>query len=162
LPAWSSNRLSRLVAASKLHLVEPALIGPLLGVDDRTVLRSADFLGRVIESYCLAQIRAELVVSESPVRLYHLRDKNGLHEVDIIAERADGRIVAIEVKATSAPTIDDARHLLWLRGQLGDKFVAGIVLHTGQRPFHHESGISFLPISTLWGPRGKRRAKSAG
>jgi uncharacterized protein len=151
LPAWTSNRLSRLVKLPKRHLVEPALVGPLLGVDERAVLRDSDLLGRVIESYALAQLRGELAITESPVRLHHLRDKDGRHEVDILAERADGRVIAIEVKATSAPKIDDARHLLWLREKIGDRFVAGIVLHTGPRPFHHESGISFLPISTLWG-----------
>jgi uncharacterized protein len=151
LPAWTSNRLSRLVKLPKRHLVEPALVGPLLGVDERAILRDSDLLGRVIESYALAQLRAELVITENPVRLHHLRDKEGRHEIDILAERADGRVIAIEVKATSAPRIDDARHLLWLREQIGDRFVAGIVLHTGPRPFHHESGIAFLPISTMWG-----------
>jgi uncharacterized protein len=151
LPAWTSNRLTRLVKLPKRHLVEPALVGPLLGVDERAVLRDSDLLGRLIESYALAQLRSELAIAESPLRLHHLRDSEGRHEVDIVAERSDGRVIAIEVKATAAPRIDDARHLLWLREKIGDRFVAGIVLHTGPRPFHHELGISFLPISTLWG-----------
>lgn len=151
LPAWVTNRLSRLTTTPKRHLVEPALVGPLLGVDERSVLRNADILGRLIESYVLAQLRAELAMAESPIRLFHLRDSEGRHEVDIIAERADGRVVAIEIKATSAPKLDDARHLIWLKRQLGDRFAAGVVFHTGPRPFHHESGIDFLPISTMWG-----------
>ncbi len=153
LPAWSANHLSRLVRAPKRHLVEPALIGPLLGIDGRAILRNADLLGRVIESYVLSQLRAELALAEQPIRLFHLRDKDGRHEIDIVAERTDGRIVGIEVKSTSAPTFEDAKHLVWLRDQLGDRFASGVVMHSGPRAFHHDSGISFLPISALWSPR---------
>jgi uncharacterized protein len=152
LPAWSSSHASRLIRSPKYHLVEPALMGPLLGVDERSVLRDSNLLGRLVESYVLSQLRVEAAVAEKPVTLYHLRDKDGIHEVDILAERADGAVVAIEVKATSAPTIADAKHLIWLKERIGDKFVQGIVFHSGPHPFHHPSGISFMPISTLWGP----------
>lgn len=40
-------------------------------------------------------------------------------------------MVGLEIKATSAPTPRDARHLAWLRDQLGEMFVGGVVLHTG-------------------------------
>jgi uncharacterized protein len=152
LPAWSTNRVTRLIRSPKYHLVEPALMGPLLGIDERSVLRDANLLGRLIESYVLSQLRAEASVADKPVRLYHLRDKDGIHEVDIVAERSDGSILAIEVKATSAPTIEDAKHLLWLKDRMGDQFVKGIVFHSGPLPFHHPTGISFLPISSLWAP----------
>lgn len=35
-------------------------------------------------------------------------------------------VFGIEVKASSAPTVDVARHVAWLRDQLGDTFVAGV------------------------------------
>ena len=152
LPAWSSNHATRLIRSPKYHLVEPALMGPLLGIDERSVLRDSNLLGRLIETYVLSQLRVEAAVADKPVRLYHLRDKDGIHEVDIVAERADGAVVAIEVKATSAPTIEDAKHLLWLKARLGDKFIQGIVFHSGPLPFHHPTSISYMPISTLWGP----------
>jgi uncharacterized protein len=164
LPAWSSNHATRLIRSPKYHLVEPALMGPLLGVDARSVLRDSNLLGRLIESYVLSQLRVEAAVADKPVTLYHLRNKDGTHEVDILAERADGAVVAIEVKATSAPTIADAKHLLWLKDRLGEKFVQGIVFHSGPLPFHHPTGISFMPISTLWGsqiPLAKSRSSKA-
>lgn len=43
-----------------------------------------------------------------------------------------------------------ARHLRWLRERLGDRFVVGVVLHTGPRSFILEERISAIPISTLW------------
>jgi uncharacterized protein len=72
-------------------------------------------------------------------------------EVDILAEFASGDLIAIEIKATAAPTTSDARHLTWLREVLGERFHAGAVLHTGPRPFLLGDRILALPICTLWG-----------
>ena len=59
-------------------------------------------------------------------------------------------IVALEIKATSSPRSDDARHLTWLRDQLGDQFLAGAVLHTGPMPFPMSERIFALPIGAIW------------
>ncbi|MGH3936181.1 MAG: hypothetical protein ACRDS1_14590 [Pseudonocardiaceae bacterium] len=60
------------------------------------------------------------------------------------------RLVAIEVKATAAPRLDSARHLIWLRDQLGERFVAGVVLHTGPRVFSLDERIIAAPVAALW------------
>ncbi|MBA2324641.1 MAG: DUF4143 domain-containing protein [Pseudonocardiales bacterium] len=72
------------------------MLGPLLGVDAAAVLRDPDLLGRVIETFVLAQLRPELTVSEYAPRIYHLRQRDGRHEIDLIVELADGRIIARE------------------------------------------------------------------
>lgn len=150
VPAWSSNRLGRLTRAAKRYLVDPALVGPLLGVDERAALRDVDLLGRLLDGFVAAQLRPELAVSSDTPRMFHLRQADGRHEVDLIVERADGAVVGIEVKATSAPSPHDARHLVWLRDRLGDRFVAGIVFHTGPQPFRLAEGVLALPICALW------------
>jgi len=43
-----------------------------------------------------------------------------------------------------------ARHLVWLRDRLGERFTAGVVLHTGQRVYRLSDRILAAPISTLW------------
>jgi uncharacterized protein len=151
IPAWHENRLNRLTRGPKRYLVDAASMGPLLGVDSRSVLRIGDLLGRVIDTFVLSQLRPELEVATYPPRLYHLRRDDRSREVDLIAEAPDGRIVAIEVKASSAPARADARHLAWLRDELGSTFAAGIVFHTGPRPFILGESIHALPISCLWG-----------
>lgn len=151
LPAWSANQLSRLVRLPKRHIVDPAFLGPLLGVDHRGVMRDGDLLGRILDSFVVAQLRADGEVSELTPRLFHLRDANGRHEVDIVAEFPDGRVIGIEVKADAAPGPPDARHLRWLRDSIGSRFAAGIVLHTGPRPFSLYDTIWALPICALWG-----------
>jgi hypothetical protein len=40
--------------------------------------------------------------------------------VDLIIQRADQRIVALEVELPPSVNDDDVTHLVWLRGQLGD------------------------------------------
>lgn len=40
--------------------------------------------------------------------------------------------------------------LTWLRDHLGDAFVHGVVLHTGDRPLAFGDRLSALPISYLW------------
>lgn len=68
----------------------------------------------------------------------------------MIADMGARGIVGIEVKAHSAPTLRDARHLLWLRDQLGDRFKAGVVLHTGPATFQLSDHIQAIPICALW------------
>lgn len=150
VPAWTSNRLARLSRTAKRYLVDPALVGPLLGMDPSAVLRDIDVLGRLLDGFVAAQLRAELAVSAESPRLFHLRQANGRHEVDLLAERADGTVIAMEVKATASPSVRDAAHLVWLRDQLGDRFLRGIVLHTGPRPLNLAERVLALPICTLW------------
>jgi predicted AAA+ superfamily ATPase len=149
-PAWSSNRLKRLVSTAKRYLVDPALLGGILGVDANGVMRDGNLLGRVIETFVVAQLRAEIGIAEARPRLYHLRQEQGRREIDVIAELGAERIIAIEIKADSAPGEPAARHLAWLRDELGERFVAGLVLHTGVRSFPLGDRISAAPISTLW------------
>jgi predicted AAA+ superfamily ATPase len=151
LPAWTSNRLKRLVRTPKRYVVDAGLIGAALRIRAAAVMADGDLLGRILDTFVVAQLRPEAVVAASEPRLYHLRTEAGRHEVDLLAELGGERVIAIEVKATAAPTPADARHLRWLKDQLGDRFVAGLVLHTGPRLFELPDGILAAPISTLWG-----------
>jgi hypothetical protein len=132
-PAWTTNRLKRLMLSPKRYLIDPALAGAVLRLDANAVLRNGDLLGRLLDTFVASQIRSELAVTAARPRLYHVRQQQGRIEVDLLAELGGGGIVAIEVKASSAPTPDDAKHLATLRDRLGESFVAGIVFHTGPR-----------------------------
>jgi predicted AAA+ superfamily ATPase len=150
LPGWESNRLPRLTRLAKRYLVEPALITTALRLDSPAVLRDGNLLGRLIDTFVAAQIRADLSLAASRPRWYHLRDKNGRHEIDLIIEFGGGRVAGIEIKAAAAPTRSDAKHLEWLRDELGERFIAGVVLHTGPRAFDLADRIVAAPISTIW------------
>lgn len=150
LPAWLTNRLSRLVKAPKRYLIDPGLLGAALTLDVSAAMRDGDLLGRLLDTFVAAQLRPELALGTPRARLYHLREKNGRREVDLLAELAAHHVVALEVKATAAPRPADAGHLSWLRDQLGDRFIAGAVLHTGPGRFALGDRILALPIATMW------------
>jgi hypothetical protein len=150
LPAWTTNRLKRLVLSPKRHVIDGALAASILRLDVNAILRSGDLLGRLLDTFVVSQVRAELVVSESRPRLYHLRQEQGRFEVDVLGELSGGHVVGMEVKASAAPTGSDARHLVGLRDRLGDAFLAGILFHTGPRAFALAERVTAVPISALW------------
>ena len=150
VPAWTSNRLKRLVLSPKRYVVDPGLAAGVLGVDVDLVMRNGDLLGRLLDTFVAAQLRAELAVTASRPRLHHVRQQQGRFEVDLLAELAGGRLVGLEIKADAAPTSDSARHLAALRDRYPDTFVAGIVLHTGPRAYRLGDRLLAVPISTLW------------
>ncbi|MXW42923.1 MAG: ATP-binding protein [Acidimicrobiia bacterium] len=150
LPSWHSNRLSRLVKSPKRYLIDPALLSAVVGATEETLIRDSDLLGRFIETFVVAQLRSEAAVSDLFPQLYHLRDAQGRHEIDVIAEFDGQQVVALEIKSSGAPTNNHARHLRWLRDRLGDRFVAGVVLHTGPQSYELGERISAVPVSALW------------
>jgi len=148
-PAWSTNRIKRLTRAPKRSLVDSGLIAAVLRARIPDIVRDGSLLGRIIETFVVSQLRAELTATGSPWRLFHLRQRDGRHEVDLIAERADG-IIGIEIKATSAPSGTDARHLRWLADEVGESFLGGAVLHTGSHVFELDHRITAVPIRSIW------------
>lgn len=151
MPAWTSNRLKRLVRTPKRYLIDAALIPAALRLTGQAVLTDGDVLGRMLDTFVVAQLRPEAVVAESEPRLHHLRTEAGRHELDVVVELGGERVIGIEIKASAAPDDGDAKHLRWLREELGERFIGGVVLHTGPRLFALSGGILAAPICSLWG-----------
>ncbi len=79
----------------------------------------------------------------------HLRTRGGEHEIDLIIERRDGRIVALEVKLSA--TVDDAdtRHLKWLADRIGPDLLDAAVITTGNEAYRRADGIGVIPAGLL-------------
>lgn len=150
VPAWASNRISRLVKRPKRYVADPALAMAAARIDQAAVLADPDLLGRILDTFVAAQLRPEVDVFHPRARLHHLRTEAGRQETDLVLDLGAGRLVGIEIKAGTAPSRADARHLLWLRDQLGNRFVRGVLFHTGPQPFELAERIWALPIATLW------------
>lgn len=150
IPAWASNRLKRLARSPKRYVADTGLWGAAIRAGLGLVMSDGDLLGRLIDTFVANQLRAEAAVDPTRPQLYHLRDRDGRHEVDLIADLGARGIVGIEIKAHSAPRHSHARHLIWLRDRLGDRFVAGAVLHTGPAQFALDDRIHAIPICALW------------
>ena len=150
IPAWWSDRLTRLTASPKRFVLDTSLLIWALSTNKQGILANAATLGRVIESFVAMQLRPEIAISDAMPTLSHLREKAGRREIDFIIEYADTTIAAVEVKSTSSPDLSDARHICWLRDTLGDRFLAGIVLHSGPYTLPLSDRVWAAPISTLW------------
>ncbi|MHB1096897.1 MAG: ATP-binding protein [Gemmatimonadaceae bacterium] len=159
LPGWlpTRNRLSRLAMSPKHHLVDPAFAARLLSVDAETLMagggggpslaREGTLFGNLFESLMTLSIRVYAQAAEA--RVYHLRERDGRHEVDMIVERADGRVVAIEIKLSATVDDHDVKHLLWLRQQLGDQLLDAVLVTTGSHAYRRPDGVAVLPAALL-------------
>ena len=159
LEAWvpSMNRLARLTQGPKHHLADPALAVRLLGVDESALLkgesgtvevpRDGVLLGGLFES--LATLSVRVFAQASETRVHHLRTYGGRHEVDLVVERGDGRVVAAQVKLASAINDDDVRHLHWLEEQIGDRLLDKVVLCTGPAAYRRPDGVAVIPLALL-------------
>jgi predicted AAA+ superfamily ATPase len=156
LPAWipAKNYLTRLGQAAKHHLADPALAARLLGLDeasllttDRRTLKAGPVLGALFESLIALSVQTYAAAAEA--RVFHLRTRNGDHEIDLLAQRADGRVVALEVKLSAGVESADARHLAWLRQAIGDDLAAAVIVTTGQHAYTRPDGIAVVPAALL-------------
>lgn len=158
LPGWlpTRNRLSRLALSPKHHLVDPALAARLLSVDDEMLMAGAEgpsipregtLFGNLFESLMTLSMRVYAQAADAC--LYHLRERDGRHEVDMIVERADGRVVAIETKLSATVDDDDVKHLLWLRQQLGDQLLDTVLVTTGSHAYRRPDRVAVVPAALL-------------
>ena len=159
VPAWlpSRNRLSRLTQPPKHHLADPALAARILGLDESALLsgqesklsipREGSLLGHLFESLVTLGIRVFAQAAEAQVS--HLRLQGGRQEIDLIIERGDQRVIAVEVKLSSTVNDRDVRHLLWLREQMGDDLLDSMVIHTGPQAYRRPDGIAVVPAALL-------------
>lgn len=159
VPAWipSNNRLRELGQAPKHQLADPALAAQLLGVDGSTLIagrssgptvtRDGTLLGVLFESLTTLSIHVYAAHNEAKVR--HLRTARGRQEVDLIVERADGNVVAIEVKLARDINAADLKHLTWLKEKLGDRVLDQVVITTGPKAYRRQDGIAVIPLALL-------------
>lgn len=159
VPGWmpSRNHLSRLTEGPKHHLADPALAARLLGVEADALLtgraagppvpRDGTLLGHLFESLVAQSVRVYAQANEATV--HHLRTKDNRQEIDLVVERADGRVVAFEVKLGSVPDADAVRHLTWLKDQMGIDLLDAVVITTGVQAYRRPDGIAVVPAALL-------------
>lgn len=153
LPAWGATLRARAVAMPKLHVIDAGLAAHLLRLTPEKLARrdatAMQEFGHLLETFVVAEVVKQLSWMDDIAGLGHWRTHDGA-EVDLIVERRDGTLVAIEVKAATRVTTKDLTGLRAIRDALGDAFVAGVVLNTGPQAYRADDRIQVLPIDRLW------------
>ncbi len=151
-PAWAVNLTQREIRAPKVFVTDPGLAAHLRGADIASlgrpeIARGAD--GPILEGMVYSELLRQSGWSAVRPSLFHYRDRAGA-EIDLVIEDRSLRVVGIEVKAAADVSRRDIRHLVAVRDRLGERFVAGVVLHTGARAFSLGDRLAAVPISALW------------
>ena len=139
------ERPGRAAQHDALGVDVPALLDD--SAPDAAVRRPGPLLGALFESLVTLSVRVYAQAAEATV--HHLRTWDSRHEVDLMIQRADQRIVALEVKLSPSVSDDDVRHLTWLRGQLGDDLLDAAVITTGSEAYRRADGIAVIPLCLL-------------
>ena len=148
VPAWRPGLTARERLAPKVFLADTGLLAYLLGARADRAATDPQITGKLFENFIATEIVKQLVWAEHQVELYHYRRER--REIDLVLEANDGTVVAIEAKASASLAGSDRRALVELRDTLGEKFRAGVLLHTGTETVPLGERIWGLPVSALW------------
>lgn len=149
LPAWHSNRLSRLVKAPKLHVGDTGVACAVLNQSAAALREDRPLLGHLLETWVVQELRRQAGWSQERIQFHHFRDKEGA-EVDAVLERAGRRIAGVEVKLSGTVVAKDFRGLKKLRDAAGERFTTGVVLYDGEDTVPFGEGLYAVPLSRLW------------
>jgi hypothetical protein len=120
LPAYAVNRTKRLIKAPRLFWNDTGVALHLGG---------AAPAGAHLENLILHDLLAWRDARVERAEVSYWRTATG-EEVDLVVETG-GRLLPIEVKATTTPRLADCAHLRSFRQEYGDSARAGLLLHAG-------------------------------
>jgi predicted AAA+ superfamily ATPase len=163
IPPWFTNMGKRMVKTPKVCMVDTGLAGYLLGLDAPRLAADPSLRGSLLETFVANELAKQASWSARRPRLFHFRQSSG-GEVDLVLEDPAGRIVGVEVKASSAVTGHDFKGLRELQAAAGVRFQRGVVLYVGSEALSFGPRLHALPLASLWAARApstRRAAKQA-
>lgn len=121
LPAYSVNRTKRVIKSPKVYWADTGLALHLAGLREPAACH--------LENLVLNDLMAWRDASLERAEVLYWRTATG-EEVDFVIEAARA-LLPIEVKATTRPRVEDARHLRTFREEYGRRCRPGLLLHAG-------------------------------
>lgn len=149
LQPWFSSKINRLVRTPKTHFLDSGLLATLKGLSADEILYDKTPFGPVLETFVFSELLKLSTVNPYRYRFYHFRDHDA-NEVDIVVEDDKGRVIGIEVKASSTVRPSDFDGLRKLQLDCGKRFVAGIVLYDHRQTVGFGGNMYAVPLSSLW------------
>ena len=125
LEPYSVNRTKRLVKSPKLYWSDTGLALHLAGAERPT--------GAHLENIVLTDLLAWREIDAARPNILYWRTSTG-EEVDLVIERK-GKLLGIEVKATTNPGYNDTKGLRLFLHEYGDDAIGGVLLHGGEETF---------------------------
>ncbi|HEX5718004.1 MAG TPA: ATP-binding protein [Thermoanaerobaculia bacterium] len=135
VPPFAVNRTRRLIKAPKLFWCDSALA---LHIAGETEPRGAH-----LENLVLSDLLAWRDTQVPRPEVLYWRTASGT-EVDLVIEY-QGKLLPIEIKASSKPRLADARALTIFREEYPDLARTGLLLHTGQEVEWIAEGVLAAP-----------------
>jgi predicted AAA+ superfamily ATPase len=141
------------VGMPKLHFVDTGLACHLLGMKNPQALYTSHFFCGLMENFVYGELLKHAAWSEDDVSFYHFRD-TARHELDLVIERSDGKVVGVEVKASMTVKPEDFLGLASFSDYAKEKYLHGFLFYSGDKvlPFRIDGQTYHaIPISTLLG-----------
>jgi predicted AAA+ superfamily ATPase len=148
LPPWSENVGKRFVKMPKVFLSDSGLTAHLLGASEQRIVEDPPMFGPLLENFVCMELRKQIAWSKEHPQLFHWRT-HSQQEVDLVLE-SGGRLVGIEVKASSTVTANDFKGLKALAAETRQRFIRGVVLFTGSELLPFGQNLTAMPVSALW------------
>jgi predicted AAA+ superfamily ATPase len=150
LRPWSHNLSQREVKTPKVFITDSGLFCALVGATPARLVADGALAGKAVETFVFNELLRQSGWSETFLNgLFFHRDRDG-HEVDVVVEATDGRVIGFEVKAAASLRTSDSLGLRYLRDRLGERFVGGAVLYTGRASLPVSDRIWAIPLAGLW------------
>lgn len=149
LPPWYTNALKRIVKTPKLHFLDSGLLASARGLNFERIKARRELFGALLETFVFSEILKLMTASDLRLTPYHFREQQ-MREVDIVLERDDGMIAAIEIKASATVKSADFGGLRALAATCKERFACGVVLYDSTDLIPFGDKLAAAPLSCLW------------
>jgi uncharacterized protein len=141
LPAWHHNAGKRLVKSPKVYVRDSGIAHALLGIRDKEALLGHPVVGQTWESFVTESLVA---VAPDGTEAHYYRTSNGA-EVDLLLTLPGGKLWAIEIRRSSAPTVTRGFHSACADLQPNKRFV----VYPGEERFSLDDETDAIGVVAL-------------
>lgn len=141
LPAWHRNLGKRPVKSPKVYVRDSGMAHALLGIRDKESLLGHPVVGQTWESFVI-----ETLIAAAPdgTEAHYYRTATGT-EVDLVLTLPGGKLWAIEIKRSSAPTVEPGFHVACDDLKVEKRFV----VYSGDERFPLHAGTVAIGLCEL-------------
>jgi predicted AAA+ superfamily ATPase len=148
LRPYENNITNRTVKTPKVYFLDTGLVCYLVGWSSSQVAMNGAMSGALFENFVISEVIKSYYNSGHDIQnLYFYRDKDK-HEIDLVIEK-DGTLYPIEIKKTSRPTIDMAKHFSVLKKISGKMIGNGCIICQCEKKMFLSENVLSLPIEYL-------------